>query len=235
MEVGMPMLENLRQSLSQDLRQAGRMLRRTPGFAAIAVLILGLGLGANTAVFSVVEAIVLRPLPLAQPGRLVWIAPQTSCGNSCSTYSAWAYEEFQQQTRALAGIAGYFAFSAESNYRYAGGGQPTPATGFYVTQNFFQLLGVQPALGRWFTPADAQKGAPTVTLLDNGYWRQHFHADRGVVGRTIVLNDKPVTVIGVLPASFDFGMLFAPGEHVDLFTPYVLDNWRNDGNDLALI
>ncbi|MGH9403867.1 MAG: ABC transporter permease, partial [Terriglobia bacterium] len=229
---GLPFLD----SIVQDLRYTFRTLRRDRGFTVIAVLILGLGIGANVAVFSVVNTILLRPLPLANPQQLVWIAPPAAkCGFSCETYSADAFEEFRSENHSFQDVAGYFAFSTEDNYRLSGRGEPVPATGIYVTRSFFQVLGVRPSLGRLFLPEDARKGSHPVALLANAYWKRQFAADPAIVGKTIDLNGQAVTVVGVLPPRFDFGAVFSPGEKVDLFTPYILDNWRDDGNDLTMI
>ncbi len=223
-------------SVMQDLRYTFRTLKRDRGFTVIAVLILALGIGANVAVFSVVNTMLLRPLPLANPQQLVWIAPPpTKCGFSCETYSADAFEEFRAENRSFQDVAGYFAFSTEDNYRLTGRGEPVPATGIYVTRSFFQALGVGPSLGRLFIPEDARKGSHPVTLLANAYWKRQFAANPAIVGKTIDLNGQAVTVVGVLPAKFDFGSIFSPGEKVDLFTPYILDDWRNDGNDLTMV
>ncbi|MGO8786808.1 MAG: ADOP family duplicated permease [Terriglobia bacterium] len=230
---GLPALD----VLFQDVRYTFRTLRRDRGFVVVAVLILGLGIGANTAVFSLLNTILLRPLPFANPGQLVWIAPQigAKCGFSCTTYSADAYEEFRAQNHSLEDVAGYFAFTTEDNYKLTGRGEPVPATGIFVTRNFFQVLGVKPSLGRLFTVEDGRKGSAPVALLANAYWRRQFAADPGIVGKAIDLNGQPLTVVGVLSPGFDFGAVFSPGERVDLFTPYILDDWRDDGNDLAMI
>jgi predicted permease len=223
--------------LIQDLRHTFRMLQRDRVFTLIAVLILALGIGANVAVFSLVNTILLRPLPLTNPQQLVWIAQQVGakCGFSCETYSADAFEEFRAQNHSLQDVTGYFAFSTEDNYRLTGRGEPVPATGILVAGNFFQVLGVQPSLGRLFTVDDVRKGSSPVALLANAYWKRQFGGDPRIVGQAIDLNGRPVTVVGVLPPGFDFGAVFAPGENVDLFTPYILDDWRDDGNDLTMI
>jgi putative ABC transport system permease protein len=229
---GLPFLD----SLQQDLRYTFRSLERDRGFVIVAVLILGVGIGANTAVFSVVNTLLLRPLPFANPQQLVWIAPPpTKCGFSCETYSADAFEDFQAQNHSFQDVAGYFAFSTEDNFRLMGRGEPVPATGIFVTRSFFQALGVEPSLGRLFAPEDARKGSPPVALLANVYWKRQFDADPAIVGKAIDLNGQPVTVVGVLPPRFDFGAVFAPGEKVDLFTPFILDDWRDNGNDLTMI
>ncbi|MGH9772564.1 MAG: ADOP family duplicated permease [Candidatus Acidiferrales bacterium] len=229
---GLPFLD----SVLQDLRYTFRTLRRDRGFALIAVLMLGLGIGANVAVFSVVDGILLRPLPLHNPERLVWIeqAKDTS-GLSSLTYAADAYEEFRNRNRSFQSVTGYFAFTQPDNFRLTGYGQPLPVTAIYVVGNFFRTLGVQPKIGRLFTSGELQKNGPPAVLLSYPFWKRQFAGNSNIVGRTIDLNDKPVTVAGVLPESFDFGSIFLPGETVDMFVPYILDDWRNDGNDLPLI
>jgi putative ABC transport system permease protein len=224
------------ETLLQDLRYGLRQLRRNPGFTTVAVLTLALGIGANTAIFSVVNTILLRPLPLADSQQLVWIAPPpTKCGLSCETYSADAYEEFRAQNHSFQDVAGYFAFSSQDNYKLTGRGEPLPATGILVTWNFFQVLGVRPSLGRLFTSSEARKGGNRVALLANAYWKRQFGGDPGFVGKALDLNGQPVTVAGVLPPSFDFGSVFSPGARVDLFAPLILDDARDWGNIMTMI
>jgi predicted permease len=223
-------------ALSQDLRYAFRTLRREKTFALIAVITLALGIGANVAVFSVVNTILLRPLPFPEAQQLTWISPPPSgCGESCETYSADAYEEFRAQNRAFSDVTAWFAFSIADNYRLTGHGESTPATGIGVAGNFFQVLGVRPALGRLFTADEGLKNSRPVVLLANAYWRRQFGGDSSIVGRAIELNDQSVTVVGVLPASFDFGAVFSPGVRVDLFTPLILDDMRDYGNIVTMI
>src|SRR5579863_4009286 len=196
----------------QDLRYAFRTLRRDPGFTTVSILILALAIGANIAVFSVVNTLLLRPLPFPDSRQLVWIAPPPShCGLSCDTYSADAYEEFHAQSRAYQGVTGYFAFSTPDNLRLTGRGEPEPATSIEVIGNFFQVLGVQAVMGRVFTPDEVRGGPHPVALLANAYWRRQFAADPAIIGKAIELNGTPVTVLGVLPTSFDFGAVFSPG------------------------
>jgi predicted permease len=220
--------------LRQDVRYTFRTLSRDPGFAAVSILILALAIGANIAVFSVVNTLLLRPLPFPNAQELVWIAPPPSgCGWSCATYSADAYEEFRAQSRAYQDVTGYEAFTIPDNFRLTGRGQPESATGIEVIGNFFQVLGVQPAWGRLFT-ADEARGRD-VALLANAYWRRQFDADPAIVGKAIELNGTPVTVVGVLPSSFDYGAVFAPGAKVDLFIPLNLDRERTWGNIVTLL
>ena len=206
-------------------------------------MILALAIGANVAVFSVVNTLLLRPLPFPHSNELVWIAPPpSSCGWSCATYSADAYEEFRDQSRVYQGVTGYEAFTTPENFRLTGMGEPVPATGMEVIGNFFQVLGVRPELGRLFTDEEARSAAVTpnstgvpVALLANAYWRRQFHADPAIVGKAIELNGAPVTVVGVLPDSFDYGAVFSPGARVDLFVPVSLEKERMWGNIVTLI
>ena len=220
----------------QDLRYTFRTLGRDPGFATISILILALAVGTNVVVFSVVNTLLLRPLPFSDSQQLMWIAPPpTECGISCATFSADAYEEFRTQNRAYQDVTGYEAFTTPDNLRLTGRGEPEPVTSIMVIGNFFQVLDVQPAMGRLFTADEARPGPHPVTLLANAYWRRQFAADPAIVGKAIELNGAPVTVVGVLPASFDFGAVFSPGAKVDLFTPLDLDHERHWGNIVTLL
>src|SRR3954465_15033062 len=188
--------------LGQDIRYTVRTLSRDPGFTSVAVLILALAIGANIAVFSVVNTILLRPLPFTNAHQLVWIAPPpTKCGLSCATYSTDAYDEFRSGTRSYQDVTGYFAFSGPDNLSLNLGGAPIPATSIDVIQNFFQVLGVQPAMGRAFTPDDARNGAAPVVILSNAWWHRQFNGDKDIVGKAFDMNGQQTTVIGVLPAS----------------------------------
>jgi predicted permease len=223
--------------LLQDMTFSFRALRRDRSFTLIAVLILALGIGANISVFSVVNAILLRPLPFENPQQLVWMAPnsKTGAGFSDQTYTADAYDEFRAQNHTFQDVAGFFAFSSDDNVKLTGAGQPKPATGILVTHNFFDTLGVKPMLGRLFKEEEGHKGARAVTLLSNPFWRRQYGSDPSIVGKAIDLDGAPVTVVGVLPDSFDFGSAFWPGAKVDLFTPAILDDMRDWGNILALV
>jgi predicted permease len=220
----------------QNLKYTLRTLSRDRGFTLVAVLILALAIGANIGVFSVVNTLLLRPLPFPESHQLMWIAPPpTSCGLSCATYSADAYEEFRAQSRAYKDVTGYMAFTTPDNLRLSGRGEPEPATGIEVIGNFFQVLGVQPAIGRLFTPDEARGGPHPIALLANAYWRRQFASDPAIVGKALELNGTPVTIVGALPDSFDFGAVFSPGAKVDLFTPLDLNLERDWGNIVTLL
>jgi predicted permease len=228
--------------LAQDVRFTFRTMKRDISFAIIAVLILGLGIGTNIAVFSVVNTILLRPLPFRNSEQLVRIVEKNAdSGESGRTYTADATQDFQQQDRCFQSVTGYFAFSAPNNFKLAGNGQPVPATGMLVANGFFETLGVEPSVGRLFTAEEYAHHAQPAALLSYPFWKRRFGGDPSVIGRTVDLSDKvdlnnaSVTVVGVLPETFDFGAVFSPGAKIDLFVPYIMDDFRDDGNDLALV
>jgi len=229
---GLPALD----VLLQDLRYTFRTLRRDRGFAGAAVLILALGIGANIAVFSVVNTILLRPLPFRDPQGLVWMASDRGVGGlSAVTYTVAAYEEFLRHNRSFQDVTAFDPYFGDTDYKLTGRGEPQQVAGVAVAGNFFPILGVQPALGRLFTPEECQKGGRPAALLGHFFWQRQFAADPGIVGQAILLNNLPVTVVGVLPASFDFGAVFAPGLQIDVYVPAIMDLYRNTGNTLALV
>jgi predicted permease len=229
---GLPWLD----VLLQDLRFTFRTLGRDRGFTAIAVVILGLGIGANIAVFSVVNTLLLRPLPLRDPQHLVRILSKNPKGGESSmTYSADATEVFQRRTRSFQSVSGYYAFSGPDNLKLKGSGQPLPVTGLMVGGNFFQTLGIEPSLGRLFTAEECLHNSRPVVLLSHAFWKRQYRSDRGIVGQAIDLNGTPVTVIGVLPDKFDFGSIFSPGYKVDVYGPVIYDDIRDEGNTMALV
>ena len=229
---GLPWLD----VLMQDLRFTFRTMRRDREFTIIAVVILALGIGSNIAVFSVVNTILLRPLPFRDPQNLVRIVEKYSkAGESSKTYTADATQDFQQQNRSFQSVSGYFAFTGPDNFKLVGNGQPLPVTGILVAENFFEALGVQPSVGRLFRHEEFVQHSRPVTLLSYPFWKRQLGGNRDIVGQAINMNGTPVTVVGVLPDTFDFGSVFSPGAKVDLFTPYIMDDFREDGNDLALI
>ena len=151
------------------------------------------------------------------------------------TYSTDATEEFQRRNRSFQSVSGYFAFSAPDNLKLMGNGQPTPVTGLMVAENFFQTLGVEPSLGRLFTAEECLHNSRPVVLLSHAFWKRQYSSNPGIVGQAIDLNGTPVTVIGVLPDSFDFGSIFAPGSKVDVYGPVIFADIQDDGNTMALM
>ena len=203
-------------ALVHDLRQAFRALRRSPGFAAVAVLMLALGIGAATAMFSVVDVTLLRPLPFHEPHRLVHVWETTPQGEDFSA-SEPNYLDFRAGARTLSALAA-FRMGERS---LTGGGEPERLRSVAATHSLFPVLGVTPALGRGFAASEDQPGGDArVAVLGDRLWRRRFGADPRVVGRTITLDGAPHTVVGVLPASFrlldaDVWTPLAPGASQD--------------------
>jgi predicted permease len=188
---------NMFADLSQDVRYGVRMLLKNPGFTAIAVLALALGIGANSAIFSVVNTLLLRPLPYRNPGQLVVIWENaTHLGFPKNTPSPANFLDWQKQATLLEGMAAF----AERSFNLTGVGEPERLDGRRVSANLFDLLGVKPVLGRNFVPEEDKPGTK-VALLNETLWRRRFGSDPGVIGRSLSLNGEPYTVVGVLPSS----------------------------------
>ena len=228
---------------NRDVRYTFRTLRNNPSYAAIAILVLALGIGVNAAVFSVVNTLLLRPLPFPDSERLVWLAGgksidakvRAAAGLSGQTYTVDAYEEFKKNSSSFQAVSAYQTFYGSIQYKLTGSGEPRQLAVVEVAGNFFSTLGIQPAAGRDFTHEECQKGGRPAALLSYYFWKNQFAGDPAIVGRTVTVNDKQVTIVGVLPASFDFGSVFAPGMKVDAFVPAVMDFWRTWGNTLAIV
>lgn len=224
------------QTLIQDLRFGARMLLKKPSFTLIAVITLALGIGANAAIFSVVNTLLLRPLPFREPGKLVWIANSGNAGLSSVTTRAGNFDDWRKMNQSFEDIGGYFAFFDYVSYTLTGSGEPERLSGVGVTQNFLNLLGVQPLHGRGFDNEESRFGGRQAVILTHNYWLRRFGSDPSVVGRTVTLNDQPATIVGVLPASFDFASTFTPGSRIDMLVPFPIapetDRW---GNTLAVI
>src|SRR6266849_5566143 len=185
--------------LGQDLRFGFRILRKNPSFTAVAVITLALGIGANTAIFSVVNGLLLRSLPFTD-------------------------------------MAAYNAFFPYNSYNLTGSGDPERLIGVDVTESFFSLVGVHPAMGRTFLPEECQRNGRQVAILSHGFWKSKFAANPGIVGQALTMNGAPFVVVGVMPADFDFASVFVPGARVDLFLPRFIDQETNShGNEVAII
>jgi predicted permease len=227
----------------RDVSYAFRTMRNNPGFAAVAILVLALGIGANVAVFSVVNTLLLRPLPFVDSQRLVWFTGgksipskiRAAAGLSGQTYTVDAYEEFKRNNASFQAVTAYQTFYSSVQYKLTGTGEPRQLAAVEVADNFFSTLGIQPAMGRDFTAEECHKGGRPAALLSYYFWKNQFGSDPTIIGRAVTVNGKTVTVVGVLPASFDFGSVFAPGMKVDMFVPAVMDFWRTWGNTLAIV
>ncbi len=212
---GVPALENL----IRDIRYALRMQRRSPGFTVVAVLTLALGIGANTAIFSLVSAVLLRPLNYREPDRLVMVWEDES-GDARGTPASGNYADWKAQNQVFADMA---ALELRS-YNLTGDGEPEKVNAFGVTANFFSLLGGSPALGRTFTEEEDRPGANKVAVISHALWQSRFGSERNIVGRDILLNGEKCTVVGVMPPDFQFE-LQSLGLWVPIaFTPEQLSN-----------
>lgn len=185
--------------LAQDLRYALRQLRKSPGFTAVAVITLALGIGANTAIFSVVNAVLLRPLLYPDANRIVRVwSVSDRFPMDVSSYPD--FKDWSEQSRCFQQAAAYY----EQSFNLSGGDHPQRLKGLRVTAGFFGVLGVKPVLGRFFSEDEQSAGRNHVVLLGEDLWKNHFAANPGIVGSTLRLSDDSYTVIGILPAAFEF-------------------------------
>ena len=214
-------------TLLQDLRYGMRMLIKRPGFTVIAVLTLALGIGANTAIFSVVNAVLLRPLPYTEPERLVQCYWQWAKGETESVtateYTFW--KEHSQYFESAGGFSG-----TSSGFNLAGGAEPLRVQGMPVSQDFLQVLGINPALGRNFSSEEDRPNGPRAAIISDGLWRSYFGADPSVIGRQVDLNGGSCDIIGILPRGFQFGAA------VDLLVPLQLKvNPKDQGHNTSMV
>ena len=186
--------------------------------------------------FSVVDALLLRPLPFERPSELVWIANRDLPDLSGQTTQVGYMLDLRERAHTLSAVAGYFAFYGVGDNLLSGRGEPERLSGVPVSENFFDVLGVKPLLGRTFDAQESAWNGPKAVMLSYGLWERRFDRDPGIVGTSLVINDAPHTVVGVLPASFDFATVFAPGSRFDLFLPFPLGPETNRwGNTMAMI
>ncbi|MBI3404938.1 MAG: ABC transporter permease [Acidobacteria bacterium] len=216
-------------TLMQDLRYAVRSLAKNPGFYAVAIIALALGIGANTAIFSVVNAVLLRPLPFKDPDRLVMVWEHNfKRGNARNVVSPADLMDWKAQNRTLENLAGLIVFRTN----LSGDGEPEQVSAGIFTEGFFSILDVHPALGRDLTPEELRPGGPDAVLLSYGFWQRRFGGDSKVLGRNIILNGRPNTIVGVLPAGFRFQK-----EEADVWIPFALnpatDYRKNTGRYLS--
>jgi putative ABC transport system permease protein len=193
------------QALLQDLKFAARMLRKNLGFTAVAVLTLALGIGANSAIFSVVKAVLLQPPPYRDPSRLLFLSGtflQTKATGV--TISFTRFTQINEQTSVLEGIAAYYGTTLSLVTER----EPEAINGARATGNLFSVLGTSPVRGRGFLPEEESPGAADVAIITDGFWHSHFAADEHVLGRFITLDGRPATIVGILPATFRFPLQF---------------------------
>jgi len=197
-----------------DLRYASRSLLRQPTFTAVAVLTLVLGIGTNTAIFSVIKAVLLNPLPYDDPSRLVVVWEQNPDGNR-DLVAQLTYVDWRTQTHSLESLAAF----RQLRYAFAGAGDPLDVPSVRATPNLFTLLRANALLGRTFTADEGEPGKDHVAILSRAFWQRHFGGSPGILGRTIQLDAQPYTVVGVMAGEFDF----PPSGSVDVWTPLSFD------------
>jgi putative ABC transport system permease protein len=204
--------------MGREALLAGRRLRRSPGLSLAAVAMLALAIGADTAVFSVVEAVLLRPLPYRAPGRLValWEDHSLREGSPRTMVAAETFEDYRRQSRTLRRLSAVVSHELD----LIGAGEPEVLYGSEVSADFFPLLGVAPLFGRALTPADARPGAAPAVVLGHELWRRRFGGDRRVLGRVARLDDLALTVVGVMPPQFSVPLhLRSPSQRSELWLP----------------
>src|SRR5580692_493574 len=209
-------------SISRDLQYALRTLRRNPGFACVSVLALGLGIGANSAIFTVVNSVLLQPLRFQKPAQLVVVRERNlKAGFPQFSLSPGNYLDFRDHNHSFSGIAAI----GRQGFNLSGNAEPERLQGARVSHNFFDVLGRRPALGRAFTTEEAQLGSNHVIILSFGLWQRHFAGRRDALGQTLKLNDELYTVVGVMPSDFDFP------SRAQIWTPLALnlENWQQRG------
>ncbi|MBX3278865.1 MAG: ABC transporter permease [Acidobacteria bacterium] len=211
----------------QDLRFALRTLRKRPGFTLVAVLTLGLGIGANSAIFSVVDAVLLRPLPYPEPEKLVRLW-ETFPPAGWGSVSAPNIKDWREQNTVFSSIAAY----SFRNVNLSGMESPERVVGAAVSSNFFATMGVAPQLGRWFEGGEDTAGSARVAVLSDRLWRRNYAADPSIIGREIQIGGEAAAVIGVMPAGFRF-----PSETTEIWTPlvYTQNQEANRGNHAFLV
>ena len=211
------------ETLFKDIRYGIRGLLKRPGFTVIALITLALGIGANTAIFSVVNAVLLRPLPFQKPEELVIVWEDLAfAGFPHNTPAPANYVDWKIQNQSFVDMAA----SRETSFNLTGDGEPERVSTYAVTANFFPLLGVQPLLGRSFTPDEDRPGGSKAVVLSYGLWQSRYGGDRNILNREILLNGEKHSVVGVMPASFQF---FA--KDVRVWVPIALpqEDWANRG------
>jgi hypothetical protein len=203
------------EALLQDLRYGFRMLVKSPAFTAIAILTLALGIGANTALFSVVNGVLLNPLAYPHSGQLVALYGKTP-GFDQAPIAYLNFLDWQRDTQTFSSMAIY----RNQDYNFIGTGEAERLSGYMISADFFSTLGVRPILGRSFGDDDDHAGAAPVVILGGGFWKRKFGSSLEIVGKSIILNGTSYTIVGVIPAGFTFY-----GHDRDVYSP--IGQWND--------
>jgi putative ABC transport system permease protein len=210
------------QMLREDARHAWRTYTKSPALTACLLLVFAIGLGATTAIFTLTNAVLLRPLPFHEPERLVFLdesAPKRGIESMGTTFPGLL--DYQRQNRSFAGIGAYF----ENGFNLSGDRDPERVDGAFISWNLFSVLGVQPMLGRTFRPEEDQPNVETAVIISHALWERRYGGDAGVLGRTIQVAGRPRTVVGIMPAGFRFP------DNGEIWVPMALDVTRNTRTD----
>jgi len=211
-------------SLFKDIRYGIRSLLRQPSFTVVAVLTLALGIGVNSAIFSMVNALLIKALPFQNPAQLVVVNPQAS-DNGLSAIAGYEYLSWKERSQSFENLAAY----SNDNFNLSGRGEPERLSCAEVTSSLFPLLGVQPLKGRTFLPEEDRPGNDRVAIVSEGFWQRRYNSNSSLVGDTITLNGANYTVVGIMPKGFRF-----PGEY-DIWVPLVLDQQKEVGDWFTLV
>jgi putative ABC transport system permease protein len=226
--------ESLLETLWQDLRFGARMLAKAPGFTAIAVLTLALGIGANTAIFSVVNAVLLRPLPYPEPQRVVTLGVDFGRDGLSDEVESLQYVYWREHTRTLDSLA--VLSGSFGGFNLVGNGGPVHVRGSKVTRQLFEAVGIQPILGRGFIAEEDTRGGPDAVVIGYGLWRSAFGGDPSVIHRSVNLNGRSYSIVGVLPAEFRLEAGDPSISNPDVLIPLQLSNEPRDrGTNYLLI
>jgi putative ABC transport system permease protein len=212
------------QTLWQDIKYGVQMLLKKPGFTVVAALALALGIGANTAIFSVVNAVLLRPLPFKDPERvvMVWLKGAEAAGGDRKPMSTSDFLQWRAQTHSFERVS----FFHRDSFNYTGGEVPEEVAGVVTSADFFDVFGARAELGRTFFPEEEKPGAPPVVVVSHSFWQNRLGGDQHAVGREIMLDNKAYSLVGVMPADFDF-----PQEDVEVWAAYQIQPSARPGNN----
>src|SRR5271155_1948266 len=209
-------------AIFQDLKYASRMLAKSPGFTAIVVLTLALGIGANTAIFSLVNTVLLRPLPYPEPQRVVTLGLDYGRAGVTDDFESLEFVYWRDHSQAFDSLAA--VFGSMGGFNLVGNAGPVHVRGSKVSREFFRAVGIEPMLGRSFLAEEDRPGGPHVVVLSYGLWRSAFGGDPKVTSSSIVLNGIPYSVVGVLPPGFRFISGEPTASNPEVLTPLQLSD-----------
>ena len=222
---------NLRSTLPTHIRMAVRSLARRPALSLLAILTLGLGIGANTAIFSIINVVLLKPLPFHDPERLVLVwstEPTQRLREGFASYPD--FRDWKEQARSFEGLAAFWTFP-NGDVNLTGGAEPQRVSVARITPGFFEVLGVKPLYGRTFQTEETVVGNHRRVILSYGLWRRHFGGDSTLVGRSVLVNGFPYSVVGIMPAELPSRSVRVLGTDVDLWRPLVPEDNQTGGRD----